>query len=373
MKKILFITPNKIFGKNGGSLGQKKIYDALKELNFDEYDFNIMSLDDEIDNEIFNFKKNKIIDILSRCFLHSNYVNLYWKQIKKIMKKNNYDIVILGNSKLGYIAKKIKNTFRNIKVIIHFDNVEYDYTTCLYEKSSLFKKKFELLNVKREEKFSMKYSNVICCLSKRDSKRLTELYNMDITKKLCIYPVCLKQTLCLKENQSKSRIIFVGTLNYLSNVNAIFDFLPIFNSQNYFDEFIIGGVNPDKKIIELEKNNPRIKLKINFKNYEDIAKKGDILVSFIKNGAGMKVKVAEAMSLGLLICGSSETFVGYEDDFKEDAGFFLCNSEKDFLSSFSKIVNLSFDEKMILSNKNIEIYKLKYSQKRSVEILKSIL
>lgn len=376
MKKILFISPNKLFGKNGGSIGQRKIYYSLKNLSKKySLNINVISLDNDLNESILFIEKNKKLDIISRFLGYSNYLNLYKKRIINLIKKHHYDVVILGNSRLGTLAKIIKKRNLCSKVVTHFDNVEYDYCESVYQNSGFFRKIilfFEQHNIKKDEMKSIKYSDTIFCLSKRDKSRLEEIYHYNLNNKFIIYPICIN-TIEKLNYSNQHNLIFVGTLNYASNISAIKDFLPIFLKQKFFSKLVIGGSHATDEVRNLIINYSNVILKENFNYYSEIASKGDVLVSFIKKGAGMKVKVAEAMSMGLLVCGTTENFIGYEDVLNANCGLFKCDTEEEIVNALYKISLMNHKEIQYLANKNIELFNSHFSIEKSDEILEKIL
>ncbi|MCC2728841.1 hypothetical protein LK490_23635, partial [Blautia sp. MSK22_86] len=57
---------------------------------------------------------------------------------------------------------------------------------------------------------------------------------------------------------------------------------------------------------------PNCVLYENFANLESIVPVQAMVIAPIQKGAGMKVKVAETLSMGLMIAASDEALVGYE-------------------------------------------------------------
>lgn len=376
--KVLFISPNRIMGNNGGSIGQRKLYDSLKTL-FSEgkiQTLEVISLDEDIEYKAqLDIQKTKHADICSRVFFHSNYLWIYKRKIISYIHEKGFTCILLGNSRLGFLSKAIQSKNSDIRVITHFDNVELDYVYSYYQgKKGLLKKiqrRIELICVKRDEKKAVRYAEKLMVLSERDRKRLVEIYRKpDI--KFVIYPVCIDKKQTLLPCQSP-KLVFVGTLNYASNYEALKWLLQIFDKQSFFPELVVAGAAPDSKIVDTLNANGRIKAFFNFKNYGDFAHAGDILVSPIVTGAGMKVKVAEAMSMGLLVCGTSETFVGYEISFTETNGLFICNTEEEYMKTFALLYELSISEILEISRNNIENYQRHYSAETSYRIMKEVI
>ena len=307
MKKVLYITFNEILGNTGGSLGQKKIYLALKNCKEKGIiSFHTISLDSNLDEKLFLLKKSRLADVYSRILGHSNFLYLYKRKILTTLKKNKYDILLLGNSRLGFIAKKAHKYVS--KIIIHFDNIEYDYAANRMSKNKLVQK-IELSHVFNDEKASILNSDIILFLSKRDENRAKNLYKNDIQKSY-IFPVCLEKKNAQLDKCKKPSVLFTGSLNYGPNIESVKKCFELTRTLKD-TKLIVGGSSPSDELRDFcFKNN--IETHYNFSSLEEFAHKGDIVLIPSDHGAGMKVKVAEAMKNGFIVLGSKETFIGYE-------------------------------------------------------------
>ena len=73
-------------------------------------------------------------------------------------------------------------------------------------------------------------------------------------------------------------------------------------------------------------------------NMEPFFMNADIYVAAVFDGAGMKVKVAEALSYGLPVIGTDHAFIGYENI---QCGKFVANKSKEFLIEIAKLCKLN--------------------------------
>ena len=387
MKKVLFISPNYIFGYSGGSISQRRIYDGLKNLkNNNKIDFKTISLDNNRCLEVcVPIHKSKRKDIISRILGHSNYLFTELKKIKKEVKEYRPDIIILGSSRLGFIAKELKKINVNIDVFTNFDNVEYDYVNAYFIMKKGVKGKIlkliEKLVVYNDEKLAVKYSEKLIFLTQRDEKRIKEIYKLDNNKNVII-PICIEQQKQLIINNKKKSIVFLGSLNYGSNVDAIIWFIENVWRKYYDDsddiKLIVAGSNADCKLIELVNNCRNIKLFNGFKDLIDVVPINSLLIAPIRVGAGMKVKIAEALSLGISVAASKEALIGYEEgvDFQNKKNINIIN-EANTEEEYKKCIdNFVIEDESILLNKGIlakKIFEEKYSYKFSRNIIEKIL
>ncbi len=365
----------KLFGKGGASLGQVKIYDALKNLvdNNNEYQLSVVSLDAEQFTYKYpnaNIKKTRTLDVLSRVFWHSTYFYFNWVKIRKSIFSENFDLVIIGNSKLGFIAKDLKKHSPNTKTVVHFDNIEYDAALSYYadKKNPInsIKRIIDQLVTKNDEKKSIRYSDHLFFLSKRDSNRAKVLYKNQT--KYSIWPVTLKQGKPLEIQETKT-IVFLGTLSYGSNLKALEWFLEkVWSEINLECKFIIAGNKPTKELINRISGDSQISLYADFNDLADIIPQSSLLIAPVYWGAGMKVKVAEALSYGLHIIGTDEAFVGY-DELVLSNSLIKANNPNEFITGISQYLALSITKINENSYNHISQWKKLYCDKTSISIL----
>ena len=250
------------------------------------------------------------------------------------------------------------------------ENVEYDYVNGYFTgKLNLLKKIyifFEKIYVKRDEKMAVKYADKLNFLSTRDRDRTYQLYEK-ISKNQMILPICIEKETKLQLISKNRTVVFIGSLNYASNVDALVDFIenvwkPYFaNSTNV--SLVIGGNNPAKRITKLIENIDNCILYANFNRLEDIVPKDSMMIAPIRKGAGMKVKVAETLSMGLVIAASDEALVGYDraiENAIEDS-IFRANTHQEYIDAIKKYCNMSEHKLSIICKKNKAIYKEFYS------------
>lgn len=329
--KILYLKENEIFGNSGGSIEAKKIFLLLQSLSKqnENLDFKCISSDKQSNLIEKKVPKTKIKIYLSRFFLHSSSLFIDWKflKLKKLVKISNPDIVILASSRLGFIAKYLKRAMPTVHVIGHFDNIEYDYVEAAFAGKqgilNKLKKRIEKCSVKRDEANFIRNIDTSLFLTERDMVRAQKLYGLQ-PKNSKIIPICIeKQSKELYiSNEAPINLVFLGSLWYMSNINAIKWFL-----DNVWDEMlkintniklIIGGSNPSNEFKRYLKGYKNVILYANFDKKEDIIPVNSIFISPIIIGAGMKVKIAEALAMGLMVIASSESLIGYSEALNDE-------------------------------------------------------
>lgn len=381
--KILFISDNKINGFGGGCIENKKHYVALKNYCREGDTLKVISTDDNFFDSIgAKIYKNKYLDILVRLLGHSSF--LYFTMLfdgKRILDYKP-DIIYLCRSRFGFFAKWIKKNLPNCKVITNVDNVEYDYVDSYFSKTigtfAKIKKYIEKIVVQRDEKLIIEYSDKLIFLTERNVKRYEELYGYK-EKKPCIIPICLDTTKELNIVNGLKNVVFIGSLDYAANINAVENLIKIWKEKFVNDSsmfLIIAGRNPNE---DLQNSIGALKNAMLINNFEDIINivpKHSLMLAPIELGAGMKVKVAESLSLGLFIGGSNEALVGYEEALNASklyGNIIRCNNEKDYVNCICQFIKKREDELFKIEAIQKDLFKRYYSYERSNKAIKDVI
>ncbi len=351
---ILYVNPRSMSEPSGGGLESRKIYTLLLRLSQKQpgWVFKCISTDQVDEIHLASVKKTKIKDVLARLFGHSNYLWWSWhfSDLRHIMVSFNPDLLVLGSSRLGFIARDIKKISPSVRIIGQYQNVELDYVYSAHrvEKVSLqaLVRQLEYALVKRDEGLFGRHIDAALFLTRRDQYRTQRIYQVQIEKS-AIIPICLesKNGMLQKNSQGRQVLAFIGSLWYDSNVEGLRWFLaevwPMLRQKNEHVHLIIGGSRPSLALEKELGQQPGVELYADFSNIEDILPASAIMISPILKGAGMKVKIAEALSLGLRIVGSTESFVGYEELLEDPASTGIvqvANHKEEYLRSLYEML-----------------------------------
>lgn len=369
---ILYITDNDIMGHGGGCLGANKYYSAIKSYAIKHNAmFKVISLGQNMPEAMdVDVVKNRRLDKSSRLHGHSSFMYFTWEKCKNKIMNFHPDVLFLGRTRLGFIAKEIKKTYPAVRIITFVDNIEYDYVDSYFAlvkgiKGKVFKM-IEKNVVKADEGNAVHYSDRLVFLTHRDVARCRELYYYKNSHEY-ILPICLKHTRNLKIKSPIKTVAFVGSLNYGANISAVEMLIkkvwqPNFSKRNDF-QLIIAGGNPAGEIYHWTKLAPNVKLVANFDEPEDFLPQNSLMVAPIPNGAGMKVKVAETLSMGLPIAGSDEALVGYEDAIREDklGGIRRANTVEEYVQAIQDFSKLDEHQLGQITMQNMNIFERYYT------------
>jgi glycosyltransferase involved in cell wall biosynthesis len=385
--KILFLSVRSILELSGGGLESRKIYSSLRHLadKYEDIEFCCISPDPKDNVVIHTLQKKRWKDVMARVFGHSSYLWIDWvsSDLSNQLLSYKPDVLVLGTSRLGFIGKKMKKSLPDVRIVGHFDNVEADYVEGVFAgktrtKDNLFRY-MEKKAVMSDEAAMLENMDTGIFLTARDISRIEELYGQADYKSIII-PICLDETKesLGRDKKTRLQLVFLGSLWYRSNVEAIIWFVENVWREicRRFDniELIIGGNRPVPELVEYLKAFSGIHLHPNFSRKGDIVSRDAIFISPIQTGSGMKVKIAEALQLGLRVVASPESMVGYEEVLNDpDATEIIIQATKPE-EYFDAILLLS-EQKVsveIISEKSKKLYNKYYSMKRAYQEIEAM-
>jgi hypothetical protein len=344
--KCLYITPFRPSLQSGGEI---TVYNNLNILSriFNRIDYIGLK-----SNYLINDKINVISEIDNINFLEkiksyfyfasaSSVISKFLKEIKKLDLKS-YDLIFVESTRFGCLVKYLYSYNKNIIVNMH--NLELFYFKDARDKLSYFLIKNKIY---KSEKFSFDYSKKILYLTENEKKSIKKYYNVD-GKKFIWNPVTYKDIFGIQYNANiRDYILVTANFKYKPNIKSIkvLDKIKNFN-------IIVAG----KDVQKLNLNNKNIRLIESPTNdqMDHLMKNAKIFLSNVQSGAGMKVKIVEAMAYALPIISHKNSLHGYE----KVKGIFSYNSEKELLNFLEK---LDIDRLNLMSKKNYESFRKYYS------------
>lgn len=229
-----------------------------------------------------------------------------------------YDVIIGNHIR---IAEYLKLLPKNKTILDFHDAISYNYKNAIKVTSGI-KKLIYKIEYNRVLTYECKVANFVgksVIISKEDKIFLKE--NGAYVENMHIIPVAVRDDIINKKYDyklDKCRICFLGKMSYQPNEDAV-----IWFCENVFWklkriipnlEFFILGIEPTKKVRELERFNG-----VHVTGYLDnpykIVAECIAMVVPIKNGAGMQNKILESMVIGTptVISSIAASGLGGED------------------------------------------------------------
>lgn len=340
--RILHISSEPPGDKSGGQLVVKESLYALKQISEIDY------IGPEIDtNEVTKFIENKYYIKPKRSFLGiikgiltlslSSYYESFNNKIREI-DINSYDLIYMEFSKWLFVAKYIKKNKKRLVIRLH--NIEKDYSYNIYKMNKTLKNYLAYLYYSYIERNIIKSADKVIVLTDKDKNKLKNIYKNQINEKdIVVMPVCVKKRSEIQHSIDKKNVnlLVTGSLWYGPNYEGIKWFIEkVWEDVREKCNLYIVGSKPNEELISIVQNDPKIILIQNPEDTKEYFELADIYISPIFNGAGMKVKNAEAMSFALPIVGTNHSFIGYERSINLH---YLANTREEFINSINMHIN----------------------------------
>lgn len=255
-------------------------------------------------------------------------------RIISTIKENDVDLLFVDDSIYGNAIKIIKKHCPEIKVAAFYHDIKR-YLAIEWIKKNPKSIPIQASLITNERK-TAKYADVNIVLNSREAKLFEKYYHKQPEMLL---PIILPTPkLSNRVGSNKCNILFVGGY-YYPNVNGFKWFVKRVTPLIKVDyEVTLVGNRMDLLKDEFS-DNSNVKVLGRVEDLSSYYENADVVIGPIFEGAGMKVKTAEALSYGKLFIGTDESLIGY----KEVAGDLLgksiivCNSEEEFASAINNI------------------------------------
>lgn len=367
-RKVLWISPHLPYDSVAHAGGKTHNYYVNRMCDDERFEVKLLSFYWE--NELEKFTLNRKIDCIlieykNRGFgkiyrnikdleyLHNPF-NRYGNITTKFLKDNIYfnliqlkhkgyvpDAIVLEWTQVVLFAQIIKKIFPKSKIVA----IEVDVSFLNYKRKINLSKnqisrriaRIRYRNLKKEEIKALSYCNIVICQNYKDKKLLqNNRFNGDIR---VIIPYYNKMFDVKRTLESKKNLLFFGDMsrpeNYLSVEWFIREVMPLLRESDMDVSLQIIGGRPDARLYHYENENIHILGYV--ENVSTFFSKGLCMVAPLLYGAGIKVKVIEAMSAGLPVLTND---IGVEGIPAQNGYHYLyCSKPKDYVDSIKKLYN----------------------------------
>ena len=276
----------------------------------------------------------------------SAYATHLLKKNIMLLKKEGkeYDCVFLEWTHIVLHIGMIKEFFPEAFIIGSEPDVSYlGYQRKADLEKSFFKNSFKkrmTLNMKRRELTALGRCDFIYVQNEKD-KRLLQNDGIE-SNKIGIMTPYYHEFEGNRDYSLKSRVIFYGQMSRIENSDAAIWFIDnvMPRIQNVEFEFIIIGSSPPEKLIKLVEKTENVVLTGFVDDVAPFFYSADLFVCPLLLGAGIKVKVLEALYTGIPVLTNEIGIEGIPASPGKD--YIRCNTAEEFANC---ITSLMVDEK----------------------------
>ncbi len=364
-KNVVWISPHLPYDTVGHAGGQTQNYYLKKLIESGKYDVRLISFywDDEIKHftlskhigcELipyhssgFGKKWRNLLDLNYQRNPFNKYANitsLYIKlkileRLRKIKREDFVpDVVVLQWTQIIVFIDEVKKVFPNVKVI----SIEEDVTFQSFERrlKMIANSGVKWINCVRyrnileQETEALKKSDLIILNNLKDKKLLKDV---GIEKYVKVWaPFYHDMSQLDRKEIDRNKIIYFGDMsrpeNYRSAEWFIEKVMPLIQDLHLRFE-IIGGKRPDKSLYKYECENIIIKGYV--ENIADEFSSCLCMVAPLVLGAGIKIKVLEAMSAGVPVLTNEIGIEGIPA--KDSEEFLYCSSPVQYSDAIRRL------------------------------------
>lgn len=352
--KVVYTTTECPGFKSGGQLavGQTLQYLDRCRKKFADFELTVIS------NEYFEF------DGIAPDFVSNSKVHTFQKLVSIVFPRlvdstrhwpneyseifNSSDIIIQEFSRNCILPSRFSE-----KILVRWHNIEADYHR--WSGNGVLRSLLKRYHSSRIERIIAGSAHKNIFLTNADLLRARHLYPL---KGLSIVlPVALGQKMNREDIRHGEYALISGSLWHQGNNDSIKSFLLNIWRNSYSIPLIIAGSRPKDELIDLSKNFDNVEIVSNPEDMTPLFMNASFMIAPIDKGAGMKVKIAEALSFALPVISSEHAAIGY----KTDACLQVCGNDNEWHDAIMKFTALKPREIFSLKMQALQHFEHNYS------------
>ena len=391
MINVLWMSPYAPYDKVGHAGGQIENY-YLKELNknkdielfllsfIDKEEYKDVKIDlasSNVGNVIINNNIIKTDKYLDKIRLFNKYGGIVKKDYWNIIEQNldeNYskipDVIVVEWTEFIMFIPEIKLRYPNAKIVSIEEDVTFlKYYRIIRSQSNLLKKllwNIRYHKLKKSELKSLDMSDIVILNNSKDENLVQ---NMGIKNTWVWTPYFMNMTKDIKDDFLTKNIVFYGAMARKENHDSVMWFIKnVLEKINDKDvRFIIVGSKPQKELLDLASD--RIIVTGFVDSVKPYFQNALCCVAPLVMGAGVKIKVLEAMSAGVPVLTNDIGIEGIQAVDKKD--YFHCEKPEQYIQAIRLLINdKNVGEKMGNSSREFISKNYNYEQDSKVFVNK---
>jgi Glycosyltransferase len=251
----------------------------------------------------YRWLRKKIIESASSTYLHLRPI------LKNILRDGSIDTVLIENSSDIILSSYIRKLSPKTRIIYEAHNVDSDLAYKDYKLGKLKYKHYK--KVLSFESTLHKTCDGVVCMSSDDREILNRLNNGKVPFKINTTTIPLPKRLANNGalEPGNRKIMYCGSLDYYPNYEGLSWFYanvwPFLKKNIDLELIVVGSGKPDKSLEPL-KHDSCIKLVGRVPDVWDYYNMASVVIVPLLSGSGIRLKILEAMAMGVPIVSTSK-------------------------------------------------------------------
>lgn len=354
MKKILFITPYVPSLRAGGEKFTLELLEDLSksfkvDLVYYKYKWDKDYIPPSDNIRVRKILHNSTLVKLCNCIkfpvFHPIFtIRFSWKLLRflrKLDKEEHYDYLYLDHSQMMLYSLFFKH---KKKIMMAHDVMAQRFS----RRGSWLERNWVMFG---EKLFMSQPNNTVFTFSEKDNKIIKEKYGI---KAKATNFFLSKDVVNAKPEKIENRVVFMGKWSRPDNLDGLKWFiekvLPILNKGI---NIVITGVQMPQDYLEILSRIPNVKFLGFVDNPYNLVANSLAVASPLFSGAGVKVKVIEALGCGTPVVGTNVAFEGISEEYKDF--MLLAETPQTFADAINNI-SFSVEQRKAMKEKFLETY-----------------
>lgn len=307
---------------------------------------------------IKNFFFSRIPVSVSACFFNNAR-----EQLINLLKSNDFDVVIFEGLFMWQYLPTVKN-FSNAKIIFRPHNVENEIYYQRYQiEKNPFKKTYLFLLAKRTFNYEVNVINKydkITPICEEDNSFFS--YHGNIKPSLTLLPGLAVPDCSRSDSLPLRNILFFGSLDWQPNIEAVKFLIREVLPLTVDFKLVVAGRNASSTLAEYLKKHNNVIFLGEISSPDLIYCRGEIVVTPIFNGGGVKIKILEALSYRKVVVACSHAVRGLS--LINGKHFLQAQTAQQFVDAIMHLNN-SIDDFLFIKNAAFDYFCENFSLKRS--------
>ena len=316
-----------------------------------------------------------LIDLNNPLYIRKHYSKEYETTLVEFLQENHYDGILCDHSAMAQYGIKASSV-SGAPVIVRMHNIEHIIWERFADRFGSFdpRKIYVLSEARKLKRKEIEYSVNVCCSAMITQRDVQTLHDLEANIRAIHVPVGIDTELfhTIENDVPKipNRLIHATTYDWVHNVDAIDWFIrevmPTIQRKLGAELYLLGKHMPDKYTTMTDQGIHGLGF---VEDINSMLNTASIYIAPLFVGAGIRIKILEAMSAGLPVIASKISAEGIEAN-RED-GLIICDDANDFIAEITHILMHPEEARVLGDNARSFILK-HHTWEHSAELLKTL-